>query len=220
MSMSVCLSSRKQNSGTTHPIFIKFSRMLPVAVARSSSCGLAICCVFPVLWMPSYLHVSQGCSTSPPSWSAASAHVCSLGPGYKRCAVIPVAGQRTHGPTFCALKVTSQVAAPGSDSAVHNCLVYTWSGLISQTSWLIRTVYSYVERVWHSMYPPSGVRSSVRPSVPAWATSCATDGMRYRSIAARRTAARRAGSATLSAYVVEVAGHKLVTHNLCAYKTW
>ena len=32
---------------------------------------------------------------------------CSLGLGYKLCAVIPVADQRTHGTTFRALKVTS-----------------------------------------------------------------------------------------------------------------
>jgi len=38
--------------------------MLPVAVARSSSGGVAICYVFPVLQMTLYLHVSQGYSTS------------------------------------------------------------------------------------------------------------------------------------------------------------
>ena len=37
----------------------------------------------------------------------------SLGLGYKLCAVIPVAGQRTHRTTFWVLKVTSQVATPG-----------------------------------------------------------------------------------------------------------
>jgi len=47
----------------------------------------------------------------------------SLGLGYKLCAVIPVAGQLTHGTTFRALKVTSQVAAPGAESAVYDCLV-------------------------------------------------------------------------------------------------
>jgi len=35
------------------------------------------------------------------------------------CAVIPVAGQRTHGTTFRALKVTFQEA----QSAVYDCLV-------------------------------------------------------------------------------------------------
>ena len=48
---------------------------------------------------------------------------CSPGLGYKLCAVIPVVGQRTHGTTFRALKVTSQVATPGAVSAVYDCLV-------------------------------------------------------------------------------------------------
>ena len=47
----------------------------------------------------------------------------SLRLGYKMCAVIPVAGQRTHGTTFRALKVTLQVATPGAESAVYDCLV-------------------------------------------------------------------------------------------------
>jgi len=37
---------------------------------------------------------------------------------------MPVAGQRTHGTTFRAHKVTSQVATPGAESAVYDCLVY------------------------------------------------------------------------------------------------
>jgi len=32
--------------------------MLPMAVARSSSDGVVIRYVFPVLWMTSYLHIS------------------------------------------------------------------------------------------------------------------------------------------------------------------
>ena len=48
----------------------------------------------------------------------------SLRLGYKLCAVIPVAGRRTYGATFLALKVTSQVATPGAESAVYDCLVY------------------------------------------------------------------------------------------------
>jgi len=39
------------------------------------------------------------------------------------CAVILVAGQRTHGTTFRALRVTSQVATPKAESAVYDCLV-------------------------------------------------------------------------------------------------
>jgi len=47
----------------------------------------------------------------------------SLRLGYKLCAVIPVAGQSTHGTTFRTLKVTSQVTTPGAESAVYDCLV-------------------------------------------------------------------------------------------------
>jgi len=51
MSVSVCpscLSVREHISGTTRPIFAKFLRMLPTAVTRSSSGGVAICYVLPV----------------------------------------------------------------------------------------------------------------------------------------------------------------------------
>ena len=44
--------------------------MLPMTVAWSSSSGKVICYVLPVLWMTSCLLISQGCSTSLPSWSA------------------------------------------------------------------------------------------------------------------------------------------------------
>jgi len=47
----------------------------------------------------------------------------SLGLGYKRCAIIPVAGQRTHGTIFRTLKVASQWATPGAESAFYDCLV-------------------------------------------------------------------------------------------------
>ena len=46
-----------------------------------------------------------------------SAHA-TLGLAINRCAVIPVAGQRTHGTTFRAVKLTSQVATLGAESAV------------------------------------------------------------------------------------------------------
>ena len=42
-----------------------FLCMLPVAVAWSSSGGVAISYVHPVLWMTSYLLISHGCSMSP-----------------------------------------------------------------------------------------------------------------------------------------------------------
>jgi len=102
--------------GTTRPIFIIFLCVLPMAVARSSSGGVMIRYVLSVLWMTSYLLISQGCSRRRRPAEAQSTR--SPGLGYKLCAVVPVAGQRTHGTTFRALKVTSQVAAPGAESAV------------------------------------------------------------------------------------------------------
>jgi len=47
-----------------------FLCLLSMTVARSSSGGVMICYVFPVLWMTSYLHISWGCSTSPPGWGS------------------------------------------------------------------------------------------------------------------------------------------------------
>jgi len=47
-----------------------FLCMLHMTVARSFSGGEVIRYVLPVLWITSYLLISQGCSTSPPSWSA------------------------------------------------------------------------------------------------------------------------------------------------------
>jgi len=95
-----------------------------MAVAPSPSGGVVIggptLCTSG-LWMTSCLLISQCHLTSPPSWSAARTR--SLGLVYKLCAVTAVAGQRTHGTTFRALKVTSQVATPGAESAVHDCLV-------------------------------------------------------------------------------------------------
>jgi len=74
MSVSVCLSvclcvclSAIVSSGTTRPIFTNFLCMLPVALALSSSGGVEMRYVLPVLWMTSYLLISQGCSTSLPS---------------------------------------------------------------------------------------------------------------------------------------------------------
>ena len=61
MSMSVCVCVclspiiSSELHGQSSPNFLC---MLPVAVARSSSDGVVVCCVFPVLWMTSYLHVS------------------------------------------------------------------------------------------------------------------------------------------------------------------
>ena len=67
VSVCACLSVRDHILGTTHPIFTKFLCMLLMIVARSSSGGVVILYVLPVLWMTSYLFISQGCSTSTPS---------------------------------------------------------------------------------------------------------------------------------------------------------
>ena len=47
----MCLSVRKHISGTAGPIFTNFFVQIPVAVARSSSGGVVIRYVLPVLWM-------------------------------------------------------------------------------------------------------------------------------------------------------------------------
>ena len=49
----VCLSVRDHVFGTTRPIFAKFLRMLPMAVARSYSGGVVIRSILPVLWVTS-----------------------------------------------------------------------------------------------------------------------------------------------------------------------
>ena len=85
-----------------------------MAVTRSSPGGVVIRYVLPFLWMTSCLLISQGCSTRRRPAEAQRTRSCGL--DYKLCAVIPVAGQRTQGTTFRALKVTSQVA-------VYDCIV-------------------------------------------------------------------------------------------------
>jgi len=72
MSMSVCLFvyylftrlfDRLHISKTTRPNLIEFVCMLPVVVARSSSGGVAIRYVLPVLWMSLAIYYGD-CSTS------------------------------------------------------------------------------------------------------------------------------------------------------------
>ena len=67
--------------------------------------------VLPVLWMTSQAKVVR-CRRP-----AEAQFTRSLRLGYKLCAVILVAGQRKHGITFRALKVTFQAATPGAESA-------------------------------------------------------------------------------------------------------
>jgi len=109
--------------------------------------------------MTSYLHVSQGCSTSRPTEARCTR---SLGLGYKPCAVMPAAGQRTHGPTFRALKVTSCVAAPGAESAVHDCLVHKWN---TAGDMMLNDYYLGAAPICRSQWPPvpAMVCCTVRP---------------------------------------------------------
>ena len=64
----VCPRSYLRNC--TYDIHQIFLCMLPMTVARSVSGGVVIRYVLPVLYMTSFLLIRQGCSTSPPSWSA------------------------------------------------------------------------------------------------------------------------------------------------------
>ena len=93
----VCLSYRDHIFGTMGPIFTKF--FLCWRTEKLCTPGFMDDVIFA--HKPRLIDVAA-----------------QLGHGYKTCAVIPVAGQRTHGTTFQALKVTSQVATPGAESAV------------------------------------------------------------------------------------------------------
>ena len=66
----VCVCRSAVMSSELHVRFSPFLCMLPMTVARFPSDCVVIRYVLPVLWMTSYLLTSQGCSTSPPSWSA------------------------------------------------------------------------------------------------------------------------------------------------------
>ena len=57
MRLSVRLSVREHIFGTAAPTRTKFCAQIPCGVARSSSSGVALCRVLPVLWMTSRLAV-------------------------------------------------------------------------------------------------------------------------------------------------------------------
>jgi len=127
-----------------------FLCMLPMAVTWSFSGGVVICYVHPVLWMTLYLlHISWGCSTSPPGWGseaqaqpkawrvaiplqAADARDYFLQSGHTGpqwvCWIFDIMFAHNV-PTYIAtrkwrvLKVTPQVATRGAESAVYDCLV-------------------------------------------------------------------------------------------------
>jgi len=111
----------------------------------------------PVLWMTSYLLISQFARRRRPAEAQCTR---SLGLGYKLCAVIPAAGQRRHGTTFRALKITSQVAAAGAVSAVYDCLVVD-----------LQCVSSSRRKRCFCSLPMFGLASTNSLSAPAWSTS-------------------------------------------------
>ena len=79
-------------SGTTSPSSPNFLCMLHMAVAQSSSNGVLIQYVFPVLPMTSYLHISWGSSTSLPGWGSQARMQA-----WAWCTAIPVAGSGRSG---------------------------------------------------------------------------------------------------------------------------
>jgi len=60
----------------------------------------------------------------------------------KLCAVLSVAGQRTQGTTFRALKVTSQVATQGAEFAVYGCFVTNEAGWSGSSLGILITIHS------------------------------------------------------------------------------
>ena len=139
------LSVRDHIFGTTCPLFTKFF----MHVTYGSGSVLLWRRKWHVMyfWFYGWRHllISQGCSTSPPSLSAVHMH---LWLGYKLCAVILVTGQRTHGTTFRALKVTSQVATPGAESAVRDCLVPCACVAFHRLQSLSVTCMNFLERTY------------------------------------------------------------------------
>ena len=96
--------------------------MLPVALAQSTSGGVVIPYVLTG-FMDDVIFARNPRLLDVAAQLNEAQCTRSLGPGYKLCAVIPVAGRRTHGTTFRALKVTSRVATPGAESAAYDCVV-------------------------------------------------------------------------------------------------
>jgi len=132
MSVSVCLSvfvcvfvcPRSYLQNYTRPIFTISCACYPRPslgrLIRSSSGGVAIRYVFPVLWMPSYLHISRGCSKSP-SGCGSEAHTILAAWRVG----IPVAGSGRSGLLLYSPEGNwAGGSAGGAESAVYDCLVY------------------------------------------------------------------------------------------------
>ena len=96
--LSVCVCLSAIISSELHSDLRHFFCLLAMAVALSYSGGVVIRYLFPVLWMMSYLHISWGCSTSPPGWGSEAHMYAVLGLARRntRCR------QRTLGTTSCS----------------------------------------------------------------------------------------------------------------------
>ena len=68
--LCVCLSVHDHIFGTTSQIFTKFLVHVTRVCGSVYFGGVVICYVHSFLWMTSYLHISWGCSTSPPRWGS------------------------------------------------------------------------------------------------------------------------------------------------------
>jgi len=96
------LSVRERISGTTRPVFANVSRVLPVAVARSSSGGDAIRHVLPVSWMTSCLHTMRRTVKPIPPPAANIEPGMGLTPMSYDCLVVIVNYTNTHySPCVC-----------------------------------------------------------------------------------------------------------------------
>ena len=105
--LSVCVCLSANISLEIHVLSLPkiLCMLLPMSVAQSFSGGIAIHYVLSVLWMASYLHVNQGSSTWPPSWSKHSPMQpwTWLGMARRNSHGKPV-DSHTHGHAFRALR--------------------------------------------------------------------------------------------------------------------
>jgi len=190
--LCVCLSVHDHIFGTTRPIFTKFFVHVtcgPITIWWHSD----MLCTYEWRQVCSWAKVAGRRRT------AEAQCTCSLGHGYKLCAVIPVAGQRMHRTTFRALKVTSRVSAPGAESVVYDCLVLfrvrcadSWPVAWQHVDWASAASRAHSRGSWGRRRPCRSVRWS-----PATRTAGQTPRTTWHSGAAvgcaRRSLASTAG---------------------------
>jgi len=192
----MCLSVHDHIVGTARPIFIKFF------VHVINGCGLVffwrrndMLCTSG-LWMTSYLLISQGCSTPPPSWSAVHTQPWVNYKLRSNTSYRPTDAR--HGTTFRALKVASQVATPAVESAVYDCRVTkrgvgNMSPQMPSSRWRIRAhIWNMVLCAYATL--PSRrllgrfsrfaglavvLNSTERPTTPRYLQECGTKVRRY-----------------------------------------